>query len=68
MYQTTWHQIPDVSNLTQSSTTLVTVPGIFQSTYTVYVCSLFWKKSQLTNLATELIYNNEKNQNTKTFV
>jgi len=61
MYQTKWHQIPDVSNLIQGSTNLVTVPGIFQSTYIVYACSFFWKKkSQLTNPAIELTYNNEK--------
>jgi len=44
MYQTKWQQIPDVSNLIQGSTNLVTVPGIFQSTYIVYACSFFWKK------------------------
>jgi hypothetical protein len=44
MYQTTWHQIPDVSNLIQGSTNLVTVPGIFQSAYSVYIRSLFRKK------------------------
>jgi hypothetical protein len=57
MYQTTWGQIPDVSNLIQDSTNLVTVPGIFQSMCMFALCL---KKSQLTKSATELIYNKEK--------
>jgi len=42
---------------------------VFSKVLTVSIFALcFEKKSQLTNPATECTYNDEKNQNTKTFV